>query len=210
MRLFGSHQANLKFALPMLTVALLLGMQLETHAQTKDRSRNKGLEKLFNRLDSNDDGRLTSNEIPERLKVRVGKMDPNSDGVITRIELVTVMRKRARSRIEKSRSKQNKKTRQSVTRKRGDKKISEPVTADQLLRRFDKDRDSSISEQEAPKKYNRMFSATDANDDGKLDKTELTSLIERIKARDQSKKRYDSSSELSKGQLPKRPPRSDD
>ena len=185
-----------------------------TNAKGRSRAeRSKALSKFFDRFDSNRDGLLTRDEVPERLLRRVAKMDRNSDGGVTRLEVVSTLRKQNKSQTDKRTNKKNRLAgadKGKPGKGKAGKNDSVGMTPQLLLAKFDKDRDNTISEQEAPKRFSRMFPSTDADGDGKLSNSELTSLVERIKARDQSKKRYDSSSELSKGQLPKRPPRSDD
>jgi hypothetical protein len=45
-------------------------------------------EARFQRMDKNQDGQLSSDEIPERLKSRLDKIDANADGSVSREEFL--------------------------------------------------------------------------------------------------------------------------
>lgn len=82
----------------MLTTALtaFTFTTLATTA-TAQRGGDKAIDKIFERLDTNKDGKITSEEAGERW-ARISKADTNEDGGVTKDELAAAIKNRKRRR----------------------------------------------------------------------------------------------------------------
>jgi len=98
---------------------------------------------LLARIDANRDGKITREELPERLAERLLLADLDQDGAITLDEL----------------------------RKAGDKEREEQ--AKQTLQRLDANQDGKITKEEIPERMRPRLEALDANRDGVLTLDEL-------------------------------------
>lgn len=127
---------------------------------------------FIQRLDRNNDGVLTKDELPPRLARFFDNADANSDGKLDRGEverLLPVLRKRF-----------------GVGPAEAPKKGPTPAEVDRvladLLKRMDADNDGRISRAEAKAGLAKNFDHIDTNKDGYLDKDELRRMIRRYLA----------------------------
>ncbi len=137
---------------------------------------------LMRALDTNRDGRLDRSEL-EQAAAQFEKLDRNNDGSLDRRELFGAGQNRLA--VAKKSGAQPKKSPKRTKRPQGGR-----PSVEKFLKRFDKNDDGTISEDEAPKPLKRRFSKVDANSDGELDAAELKAGFERrAKKRSQRKKR---------------------
>ncbi len=148
---------------------------------------------FFKRLDRNLDGSVTVDEIPERLRQRLGQIDSDGNGIVSKKEFANSARRRGRDNSPRA----GRASRQGIPTKR---------SAEMILRRLDKDADDRLSEQEVPVKMRERFAIIDTSGDGFLDAAEIVSLAERMKNKGKQG-RYQSDPQKTRGQMPKRPPR---
>ena len=82
------------------------------------------------------------------------------------------------------------------------------ASPEDMMARLDRNFDQVLSEDEVPERMRKKFSEMDKDGDNQLDEKELVSVVERLKAAQESKGgRYDTDPEKAKGTMPKRPPR---
>jgi len=105
-------------------------------------------DKLFERFDANQDGKLEKDELPARLADKLTKADADADGAITKDEL-----EKARQRLGGG--------------------AGGPKGVDELFKAFDKNGDGVLTQDEVPEKLAMRIAAADANGDGKITKEEL-------------------------------------
>ena len=165
---------------------------------------------MFSRLDKNQDRVITADEVPQRLKQRMEKVDADGNGEINMQEFVSALRSQ-RDRLQGMMGQRGDRAKGKGDRAKGKKgmgKKGEVPSAADMLTRLDKNFDQVLSEDEIPDRMKKKFSEMDKNGDSQLDEKELISLVERMKAAKESKgNRYDTNPEKTKGQTPKRPPR---
>jgi Ca2+-binding EF-hand superfamily protein len=106
-----------------------------------------GIDKLFERLDTNKDGKLTKDELPERPADRIMKADADGDGAVTKEEL------------------------QAARDKMGGQ------MADKLFERFDANKDGKLTRDELPEKLADRIMKADADGDGAVTKEEIRQAI---------------------------------
>lgn len=156
---------------------------------------------IFDRLDRNSDGKLTSDEVPEPMQRRIAQMDTDNDGSITRKEFTAALLKRMRSSQNADGAQRGPNKAQMNARL----KPNREQNAATMIQRLDKNSDGQISIDEAPDHMKDKFARMDANGDGFVDVQELDSAMQRIK-QGKTKGRYETDPATTKGQLPKRPP----
>ncbi len=115
--------------------------------------------RLFERLDKNNDGMLSKDELPEKAQQAFDRLDKNNDGKIDKEEF-KVMAERL------------------VAAKPG--ADAGPERVQMMLKRLDANNDGKISKQEAQGPLAENFDRLDRNQDGALDKEELGRAIERL------------------------------
>lgn len=113
-----------------------------------------GMMQRFLERDADGDGRISREEVPERMRSRFDRMDANGDGFIEDEELQRMGR---------------------PMRGRGN-----PV---ERLRQMDVDGDGRLSRNEVPEPMARRFDRMDANGDGYIDQDELEAMAERKRRR---------------------------
>ncbi len=125
-------------------------------------------------FDKDDDGKLTKEELPERMQSMMARIDTNKDDVIGREELVAA----AKARMGSDRPQQGR----PAPEGRGGPPQRQ-VSADQMLQRMDRDGDGFISSEELPEFLKGRMESLDKNSDGKLDKSELESMAAQMRNR---------------------------
>jgi collagen type III alpha len=136
------------------------------------------IDRMFQRSDANGDGKLTKDEVPERMAPMLDGADTNEDGAIDRAELEAAMA--------------NMRNRGGGPGGRGG--FGGPGfggpggggNPEDLLKQmlsFDKNRDGVLTPDEVPEQAMGMVRGADANGDGKLDPAELAKVAERMGSR---------------------------
>jgi Ca2+-binding EF-hand superfamily protein len=111
---------------------------------------------MFERSDANQDGKLTQDEVPERLWAFISKADADKDGAVTPEEMAVAA-----------------KNRPETPNPAGDK-------GGQMFERLDKNTDGKISEAEAPAEVWARLSKADADKDGAVSKEEMGNVMRQM------------------------------
>lgn len=114
--------------------------------------------RMLDRLDPDGDGKVVLNDVPERMRERLTKLDKDGDGVLTRAEM-------AAGRPQK-----------------GGKPNRRPIMdPKQILGRFDVNGDDKLEGDEIPDRMRDNLARVDKNGDGAVDKEELKAAAEAMK-----------------------------
>ncbi len=105
---------------------------------------------MFKRMDKNNDGKLSKDEVPEQFWARLSKADKNSDNAITKAELEAAM-----------------------AQMRGQRPGGGRPNPGEMFKRMDKNNDGKLSKDEVPEQFWERLSRADANRDDVLTKAEL-------------------------------------
>ncbi|MFK7751154.1 MAG: EF-hand domain-containing protein [Sedimentitalea sp.] len=131
--------------------ALALGV---TAVVAKDRGKDRGMGHniSFETLDTDSSGEISKAELAQTGTARFAATDTNSDGLLSRDEMLAAAQARNEERV------------------------------DHMLERMDADGDGAISESELPKRRNaaRMFDRIDADGSGGISAEEFAQLRERM------------------------------
>lgn len=134
--------------------------------------------RMFEENDANKDGKLTEDEIPERMAPMLANADTNNDGAISKQELTAAME-------------------QMRGRGPGGGNFGEgrfgggpaggvnPEAMIQQMAQYDLDGDGKITAREVPDQMRRIFQAqgADLNNDGGVDASEIKAMAERMSGR---------------------------
>jgi Ca2+-binding EF-hand superfamily protein len=135
---------------------------------------------FFARFDTNSDGQLTLEEIPEELADRfeplLQRADTNDDGQLSQAELL-----KWSARLRKSSQASAKPTSAKSSGPAAQRKAKQAVA--RLLKQWDKNNDQKISRQEAPKKIAARFQQLDRDGSGQLDRKELGQMAKILQQR---------------------------
>jgi len=101
---------------------------------------------MFDRVDANDDGKISPEEVQPFANKRFARFDSDNNGVVTAAEIDAHLMKR----MEKRRAR--------------------------LLKRFDDDGDGAISQAEFGNQVTQIFSRVDDNDDGAISRSEADKM----------------------------------
>ena len=115
------------------------------------------VDQIFQQLDKNGDGKLTKDEMPERLGQFLMRADANGDGALTKQELAE-----ARKNL-------------SAAKPAAGAGAGLP-TVDEMFQRHDKNADGKLTKDELPEFAAERLMRADANGDGELSKEELTEM----------------------------------
>ena len=170
---------------------------------------NSQLKSFFKRMDQNQDGVLSPDEVPERMQQRLKRIDLDQSGTVTLKELSAAFQSRSQGQNGMARGMRG---RGFGDMKNSGKKGSNDLTPEEtvqfMLKRMDKDGNGEITADEVPERMKNNFGKLDKNGNDVLDKNEIVAMIEVKKAEGGKKNnRYDTNRETTKGQMPKRPPR---
>lgn len=158
---------------------------------------------MLQRLDSNNDGKISREEAPERLRENFDRIDRDSDGSLSREEL-NAMRQRFEASNRRPENKPGAKRRPEAEKssdkpqaEEGKKEEKKPADAkrppvpgkkpaaggfdpNRLFTERDKDGDGKISRDEADERMKQGFDRIDADKDGFLTREELASALRRM------------------------------
>ena len=151
---------RLFLALP--TVSFVLIMTGNLYAQSEDEGqsrRGRGFDIM--RFDENKDGKVSKDEVPERMRSFFDRLDPNNDGSIDQSEIDGM-----RSRFGGGRERRGS-DRGGRSRERGGRSGGFDVL------RFDKNKDGKVTKEEVPERLRSFFSRMDPNGDDVIDAKEI-------------------------------------
>lgn len=128
-------------------------------------------QKMFERVDTNKDGKITRAESEKAATARFAKMDANGDGVITLAEAKAAHEARKAKRAEKRAEKAKDKPAREGKSK-DDKKARRGHSAEAFFAKADTNKDGKVTRAEAQKMHEARFAKVDANGDGVITKEE--------------------------------------
>ena len=191
--LFGrdSMNGNLlrSFSLAVLVSFFSLGgcskapelVEEEVVERLPQREREKTNAEIFAESDADQDGRLSSEELPSKFLLKWDLIDMNADGYIDADEQHAYLNPRgAEVVMEEKPATETKEEPESERRAGG---------LDQFLATTDTDGDGRISMAEAPGKMQERFTMLDANGDGFIDGDEQAALAKRVKNKEGKKRK---------------------
>ncbi len=126
---------------------------------------------FFEQFDKNKDGKLTKDEVPAPLWVRIANADANKDDAVTKEELEAVHKKMQ----EQFRQKAQEWAAASKGPQAGPTHGRKPRGAG-LLDQFDKNKDGKLTKDEVPAPLWERIANADANKDGTVTKEELEAV----------------------------------
>ena len=215
-----------------LTVVSLLLCLPATAQEKKSKQKNSrrqtgNIEQMMKRLDKNGDSQLTADEIPDRMKQRLSRIDLDKNGVIDQAELKKVAQRMKQGQSGSSQARNKRRQKGSGKTGQGDpqkgkgkgkgssKGKGRDASPDQMVqgltKRLDKNGDGVITKDEAPERMQRNWDRADQNGNGKLDPAELkrvAAMMQRQGGGGKSKskgKGRDSDQKKGGGVKPKRP-----
>ncbi|MCH2114956.1 MAG: hypothetical protein MK171_08615 [Pirellulales bacterium] len=125
--------------------------------------------RLFEQLDSDGDGYVSSGEVTEQLADRFGRLmlhaDQDTDGRLSQRELLALSERRQAE----------------AAKRRPLEEIEENVQ--RLLQRLDRNRDQRLSRKEAPRRMSKQFDKLDVDGNGMLDRIELGKIVKFVKSK---------------------------
>ena len=124
---------------------------------------------MFERLDKNKDGKLTKDEVPERMWQFLSKADANKDGAISKEELEAA-RKTMQEQMQQRRPRWGG---TGGGPQAGPAQGWKPPTASEMFERLDKNKDGKLTKDEVPERVWQFLSKADANKDGAVSKEEV-------------------------------------
>jgi Ca2+-binding EF-hand superfamily protein len=117
---------------------------------------------MLKHFDKNDDGKLSKDEVGERMRENFDRLDTNSDGFIDAAELGRMLGG-MRGRRPEGQGRPNGEGRPDGQR----------PDSKQMLQRMDSNKDGKLSKDEVPERMQENFDRIDANSDGFVDAAEL-------------------------------------
>jgi collagen type III alpha len=130
-------------------------------------------------FDQNNDGKITKDELPERMHAMIERLDTNKDGAIDNKELAAVKDRFAQGGGQQPQGQQ------------GQRPQFNPADMIKRIKESDKNNDGKITKDELPEQMQRMFPRIDTNQDGAIDREELAVMEKRMAERGQGGQRPD-------------------
>ena len=183
---------KIKAILSILTIAALLAATAQTvSAQPPERPQGQqaqrpqgGAADFIERIkgfDQNNDGKITKDEMPERMQAMIERLDTNKDGAIDNEELAALKDRLAQGGQRPQG--------QPGQRPEGQRSQFNPADIIKRVKESDKNNDGKITKDELPEQMQRMFPRIDTNQDGVIDRDELAVMEKRMTERAQGGQR---------------------
>jgi collagen type III alpha len=138
-------------------------------------------------FDQNNDGKITKDELPERMHAMIERLDTNKDGAIDNKELAAVKDRFAQGGGQQPQGQQG----QRPQGQQGQRPQFNPADMIKRIKESDKNNDGKITKDELPEQMQRMFPRIDTNQDGAIDREELAVMEKRMAERGQGGQRPD-------------------
>ena len=175
----------IKTILSTLTITALLAATAIVSAQPPERPQGQqaqrpqgGPAEFIERIkgfDQNNDGKITKDEMPERMQAMIERLDTNKDGAIDNKELDAM-----KDRIAQGGQQQQGQRPQG---QQGQRPQFNPADIIKRVKESDKNKDGKITKDEFPVQMQRMFPRIDTNQDGVIDREELAVMEKRMAER---------------------------
>lgn len=179
-----------------------------TRAGASAQGRENEIVERFMKLDEDKDGKLSSNEVPERMRGFFARADQNGDGFATREELIA-----AASRANRM-SGNNAPLIQREGGQPGQQRDSGQFFA-RMFEQRDADKDGKLSAEEMPEQMAERLQQIDADADGFVSRKEMEAMVSRFGSRGVGQRNRgggksgygagDSSGGRPSGEVPRRP-----
>ncbi|MBT3889292.1 MAG: hypothetical protein HOF72_01575 [Planctomycetaceae bacterium] len=214
---------KIKAILNILTIAALLAATAQTvSAQQPERPQGQQAQRpqggpadFIERIkgfDQNNDGKITKDEMPERMQAMIERLDTNKDGAIDNKELAALKDRLAqggqgqqgqrpqgqrpegqqgqRPQGQRPEGQQGQRPQgQRPEGQQGQRPQFNPVDMIKRIKESDKNKDGKITKDELPEQMQRMFPRIDTNQDGAIDREELAVMEKRMAQRGQGGQR---------------------
>ncbi|OPZ11610.1 MAG: transaldolase/EF-hand domain-containing protein [candidate division BRC1 bacterium ADurb.BinA364] len=112
---------------------------------------------LFMRYDADGDGKISKDEMPEKMRPFLASMDSNGDGFVDEEEAGALAQKAVPA-------------------------APAPGAPSVSFLRYDQDNDGAVSREEMPEALGHLIDRLDANGDGKVDRAELDQMRQRMES----------------------------
>ena len=188
---------KIKAILNILTIAALLAATAQTvSAQQPERPQGQQAQRpqggpadFIERIkgfDQNNDGKITKDEMPERMQAMIERLDTNKDGAIDNKELAALKDRLAQGgQGQRPQGQQG----QRPQGQQGQRPQFNPADIIKRIKESDKNKDGKITKDELPEQMQRMFPRIDTNQDGAIDREELAVMEKRMAQRGQGGQR---------------------
>ena len=188
---------KIKAILNILTIAAFLAATAQTvSAQQPERPQGQQAQRpqggpadFIERIkgfDQNNDGKITKDEMPERMQAMIERLDTNKDGAIDNKELAALKDRLAQG----GQGQQGQRPQgQRPEGQQGQRPQFNPADMIKRIKESDKNKDGKITKDEFPEQMQRMFPRIDTNQDGAIDREELAVMEQRMAQRGQGGQR---------------------
>jgi Ca2+-binding EF-hand superfamily protein len=207
---------KIKAILSTLTIAALLAATAQTvSAQQPERPQGQQAQRpqggpadFIERIkgfDQNNDGKITKDEMPERMQAMIERLDTNKDGAIDNKELAALKDRLAQGgqgqQGQRPQGQQGQRPQgqqgqrpegqqgQRPEGQQGQRPQFNPADIIKRVKESDKNNDGKITKDELPEQMQRMFPRIDTNQDGVIDREELAVMEKRMTERAQGGQR---------------------
>ena len=212
----------IKTILSTLTITAFLAATATVSAQPPERPQGQqaqrpqgGPAEFIERIkgfDQNNDGKITKDEMPERMQAMIERLDTNKDGAIDNKELAALKDRLAqggqgqqgqrpqgqrpegqqgqRPQGQRPEGQQGQRPQgQRPEGQQGQRPQFNPADMIKRIKESDKNKDGKITKDELPEQMQRMFPRIDTNQDGAIDREELAVMEKRMAQRGQGGQR---------------------
>ena len=191
----------IKTILSTLTITALLAATAIVSAQPPERPQGQqaqrpqgGPAEFIERIkgfDQNNDGKITKDEMPERMQAMIERLDTNKDGAIDNKELDAMKDRIAQGGQQQQGQRPQQQQGQRPQQQQGQRPQGQqgqrpqfnPADIIKRVKESDKNKDGKITKDEFPVQMQRMFPRIDTNQDGVIDREELAVMEKRMAER---------------------------